>query len=164
MIAQNASPLRHTSNNMATKNDDGRVGYRRPPKKTRFKPGRSGNPKGRPKHARNLKSEFLEELGEVIRVREGDRELKISKQRAFVKALVSAAIKGDMRATSALVSFCTRAFGNEPEDSQPPPPTPDDLEILNDFVGREVRRRVTDGSAQDSLQPQSQTRKIPNEQ
>ena len=104
---------------MASKEDDGRVGYKRPPTHTRFKPGQSGNPKGRPKHARNLKTEFLEELGEVILVREGGREMKITKQRAFVKALVAAAIKGDMRATSAIVSFCTRAFGNEPEDDQP---------------------------------------------
>ena len=148
---------------MTRKDDDGRVGYKRSPKHTRFKPGQSGNPKGRPKHVRNLKTEFLEELGEVIRVREGDRELRISKQRAFVKALVSAAIRSDMRATSALVSFCTRAFGNEPEDAEPPSPTPDDLEILNEFVGREVRRRATHSGADGDSQPQPQERKPSDE-
>jgi hypothetical protein len=127
---------------MATEDDDDRVGYRRPPKNSRFKPGQSGNPKGRPKHARNLKSEFLDELSEVIRVREGDREMKITKQRAFVKSLVAAAIKGDMRAANALVSFCTRAFGDEEEDAHAKPPAADDLEILEEFVGREVRRRA----------------------
>jgi Family of unknown function (DUF5681) len=115
-------------------------------------------PKGRPKHVRNLKTEFLEELGEVIRVREGDRELKISKQRAFVKALVSAAIRGDMRATTALVSFCTRAFGNDPEDAEPPSPTPDDLEILNEYLGREVRRRAAHDDANGDSQHQPQNR------
>jgi hypothetical protein len=148
---------------MTSEDDDHRVGYKHPPKHTRFKQGQSGNPKGRPKHVRNLKTEFLEELGEVIRVREGDRELKISKQRAFVKALVSAAIRGDMRATSALVSFCTRAFGNEPEDAEPPPPTPDDLEILNEYVGREVRRRAADDGADGDSQPQPQNRKTSHE-
>lgn len=148
---------------MASKDDDDRVGYRRPPKQTRFQPGQSGNPKGRPKHARNLKTEFLEELGEVIRVREGDREMKISKQRAFVKALVAAAIKGDMRAASALVSFCTRAFGNEPEDDQPPSPAPDDIEILDEFVDREVRRRAAQGGADGDSQPPSQNRRTSNE-
>jgi hypothetical protein len=148
---------------MASKDDDGHVGYKRPPAQTRFKPGQSGNPKGRPKHARNLKTEFLEELGEIIRVREGDREMKITKQRAFVKALVAAAIKGDMRATSAIVSFCNRAFGNEPEDDQPQSPAPDDLEILNEFVGREVRRRVAQGGADGDSQPQSQNRKTTHE-
>lgn len=135
---------------MANTNDDEQVGYKRPPKRTQFKPGQSGNPKGRPKHARNLKTEFLDELREVVRVREGGREMKISKQRAFVKALVAAAIKGDMRASTALVSFCTRAFSNEPENNTAQTPTADDLEILNEFVGREVRRRAAraDGSPQ----------------
>ena len=54
---------------MASRDDDDRVGYRRPPKHTRFKPGQSGNPKGRPKHAPNLKTEFLEELGDDVTVR-----------------------------------------------------------------------------------------------
>jgi len=148
---------------MASDDDGDRVGYKHPPKHTRFKRGQSGNPKGRPKHVRNLKTEFLEELGEVIRVREGNRELKISKQRAFVKALVSAAIKGDMRATSALVSFCTRAFGKEPEDAEPPSATPEDLEILNEFVGREVRRRAARGDTDGDSQPQSRNRKTSHE-
>lgn len=126
-------------------NEDDRVGFKRPPKRTRFQPGVSGNPKGRTKHVRNLKTEFLEELGEVIRVREGDREMNISKQRAFVKALVAAAIKGDMRAAAALVSFCNRSFGKEPDD-QAKVPAADDLEILDEYVRREVRRRATDRS------------------
>jgi hypothetical protein len=128
---------------MVIEDDNDRVGYKRPPKSARFKPGQSGNPKGRPKHARNLRTEFLEELSEVIRVREGDREMQISKQRAFVKALVAAAIKGDMRAANALVSFCTRAFGDDGDDSRLQAPAPDDLEILEEFVGREVRKRAT---------------------
>lgn len=138
---------------MAT-NDDDRVGYKRPPKASRFKPGQSGNPKGRPKHARNLKTEFLEELSQVIRVREGDREMKISKQRAFVKALVAAAIKGDMRAANALVSFCTRAFGDENDESLKGPAT-EDLEILEEFVGREVRKRANRGDDESINEPTS---------
>jgi hypothetical protein len=37
--------------------DDPRVGYGRPPLATRFRPGQSGNPRGRPKGARNLSSQ-----------------------------------------------------------------------------------------------------------
>ncbi len=40
------------------------VGYRKPPKHTRFKPGQSGNPRGRPKGTKNLKTDLIEELGE----------------------------------------------------------------------------------------------------
>jgi hypothetical protein len=38
------------------------VGYGRPPKHTRFKPGRSGNPKGRPRGSRNLSTEMQKVL------------------------------------------------------------------------------------------------------
>jgi hypothetical protein len=128
---------------MARKDDDGRVGYKRPPSHTQFKPGQSGNPRGRPNHVRNFKTDLREELGEVIPVREGGREMKISKQRAFIKALVAAAIKGDMRATNALVSFCTKAFGSdEQENDVITAPNPEDLEILEAFVGRERKRRT----------------------
>jgi Family of unknown function (DUF5681) len=122
--------------------DDDPVGYRRPPKKTRFQPGLSGNPRGRPKATPNLKTDLLEELAESIRVREGDREMKITKQRAVVKALVSSAIKGDMRAANALFSFVTRAFGDDNEGSRQNAASAQDLEILENFVGREVRKRA----------------------
>ena len=47
------------------------VGYRKPPKTTRFKAGKSGNPKGRPKGSTNLATDLSAELSEQITVREG---------------------------------------------------------------------------------------------
>jgi hypothetical protein len=110
---------------MAGKDDDGRVGYKRPPANTSFKPGRSGNPKGRPRHARNLKTEFLEELCEPIRVREGDREMKISKQRALVKSLIDAAIKGECGLPAPSYPSVPASLATSPKTTNPnqPPPT-----------------------------------------
>ena len=39
---------------------DDPVGYKRPPINTRFKPGTSGNPQGRPTGVRNFKTELRE--------------------------------------------------------------------------------------------------------
>ena len=63
-----------------------KVGYCKPPKAKQFKPGRSGNPKGRPKGSRNLATDLAAELGEQITVREEGRSRRISKQRALIKS------------------------------------------------------------------------------
>lgn len=123
-----------------TDNRSHQVGYKRPPKHAQFRPGESGNPKGRPKRVRNFNADLRDELGQHIPIREGGRDLKITKQRAFVKALVAAAINGDMRATSALVSFCTRTLASE-EQSDATEASTDDLDIIETFVERERQRR-----------------------
>ena len=89
-----------------------RVGYGHPPKHSQFRPGQSGNPSGRPKRVKNLQAELLEELGELTRIREGDSQLEISKARAIAKSLVRAAVDGNMRAATLLVSFCARTLGD----------------------------------------------------
>jgi hypothetical protein len=125
---------------MANNDGEDNVGYKRPPKLTQFRPGKSGNAKGRPTHVRNFKTDLRDELGEYIPVREGGREMKITKQRAFIKALVAAAIKGDMRATNALVSFCNRTHGSEDQADPADTASTDDLDIIEAFVERERKR------------------------
>ena len=49
------------------------VGYGRPPVHSRFKPGQSGNPKGRRKGQRNVGTVVDGELSQRIKVREGNR-------------------------------------------------------------------------------------------
>ena len=49
---------------------NGVVGYRRPPVNRQFKPGQSGNPKGRPKGSKNFVTTFAEVLSRPIKVRD----------------------------------------------------------------------------------------------
>ena len=93
--------------------NDNEVGYGKPPKRTQFKKGQSGNPKGRPKHTRNLKTDLTKILGQKISVREGDRTSRVSKQEAMLLSLMAKALKGDTRAIGVLVNLVRDIFGLE---------------------------------------------------
>src|SRR5271154_3146512 len=81
------------------------VGYRKPPRRTRFKPGQSGNPRGRPKGAKDLSSLFTDALNELVVVTENGRRRKVSKCRAFVTQLVNQSAKGDRHAIKILLDI-----------------------------------------------------------
>ena len=121
------------------------VGYGKPPRHTRFRKGASGNPRGRPKHTKNLKTDLVEELRELILVREGNRERHISKQRAMLKSLTAKAIKGDARAANILLNMIMRVL--EPEASLDSDEDLDtaDRAILERFSMRTIQPRPSIG-------------------
>src|SRR6185436_20899389 len=82
------------------------VGYGRPPVHTRFKPGQSGNPKGKPKGQKKLAAVFRDILNEQVSIREGDKVPKVSKVEAMFRAIALKAMKGDPKAFQTIVSFC----------------------------------------------------------
>lgn len=84
---------------------DNKVGYKNPPKSTQFKPGQSGNPKGRPKGLKNLSTDLKDELEEKIVVTEGGKTLELTKQRAMLKTLMAKALKGDTKAANSLITL-----------------------------------------------------------
>jgi hypothetical protein len=65
---------------------DPTVGYRRPPKRTRFKSGQSGNLRGRPRGSRGLKNVVAEVLAEPVTIREGEKTRRVSLLKAMVKS------------------------------------------------------------------------------
>lgn len=83
------------------------VGYARPPVNNRFKPGQSGNPKGRPKGAKNklpalheerLREIVLEEAYRTITVQDSGRPVSIPMAQAVVRSMAVNAAKGQHRA------------------------------------------------------------------
>lgn len=89
----------------------GEVGFGKPPVHSRFRKGCSGNSKGRPKGTKNLRTDLNEVLQERITVTEGDRKVRMSKQRAVVKSLVAKTLKGDSRSATTLLNTMFRALG-----------------------------------------------------
>ena len=100
---------RALSKRPASVDPDYEVGYGKPPVHTRFKPGQSGNPLGRPKGARSrephlpepneerLKRIILEEAYRPLTVRDGDRYGKIPTIRAILRSVALKAAQGNQR-------------------------------------------------------------------
>lgn len=96
------------------KDDD--VGYGKPPKSGRFKKGRSGNPRGRPRGARNFSSVVTEQLNEKVPVKlKGKRSRKMSKWDLIIMRLVNDALNGDARARAQLFAYMPEAVRPTPE-------------------------------------------------
>jgi hypothetical protein len=82
------------------------VGYRKPPRHTRFKRGQSGNPKGRPAGKKDLQTVLSEALQEpVIVVLDNGRRKKITKLEAAITQLANRAASGDLKAMQQLLAL-----------------------------------------------------------
>ena len=104
------SPQR--SGSQAEKPADYEVGRGKPPLHTRFRPGQSGNPKGRPKGVHNFRTDVQATLKAPVKVtREGKRR-KLSTQEAALLRLREKALGGDARALDRLLGLA-QAYNNE---------------------------------------------------
>jgi Family of unknown function (DUF5681) len=121
--------------------DDEKVGYKRPPPQTRFRPGVSGNPSGRPKRCPSFRDTLFAQLAEAAPLG-GSHQARTNLQ-ALVTTLVEAAISGDVRAQALVLGALTR-FG-ESEDGGAAAVSSDDREILEAYAPPE-ERAATDGT------------------
>jgi hypothetical protein len=85
------------------------IGKGRPPRHTRFRPGISGNPSGRPKGSCGFKAELTKELSELIEIGDDEHRATVTKQRAIVIALLREAMRGDLRAIDTVMRACLPA-------------------------------------------------------
>ena len=70
-----------------TADDAFAVGYKKPPQHSRFKPGRSGNPRGRQKGVRNFGSDVKRTLEVPVRLNDQGRARRVSTQEAALLRL-----------------------------------------------------------------------------
>jgi DNA modification methylase len=100
------------------------VGYGKPPKRSRFVKGQSGNPKGRPKGkppgSKGLDTILFRMNGELIKVTQNGRSRDISRLEAIVLQLANKAAAGDPRAAKEYLRLLTH-FPDLERTVHPPP-------------------------------------------
>jgi uncharacterized protein DUF5681 len=109
------------------------VGYGKPPARSRFKRGKSGNPNGRPKGALNFATTLLRTLREKVVINENGKRKEITKLEAAVKQLVNKAASGDLRALTQLIGIKLSAEQRAAEEMVP-------NEVLNDLDEKVMMR------------------------
>jgi hypothetical protein len=90
------------------------VGYRRPPKATQFKAGKSGNQKGRRKGSRPVGAVLQDIIQQKVSVTEGDKTRRIPALEVIIRRLTNDAMRSDPRAIKLLLSLVDR-YGDSPE-------------------------------------------------
>lgn len=115
---------------------DYEVGWKRPPKASQFKKGKSGNVNGRPKLKKAFKTDLQEELEEIIAVSDKGKSKSITKQRALLKRLTANALNGNMQALKTLITLIISQLPQTEEVVEAL--SNDDLAIIQKFIERNV--------------------------
>lgn len=116
------------------KHKDYEVGYCKPPKKNQFKPGQSGNPKGRPKNPCNPTEAIAKELSEYTYIEQNGKRIKMKKMDALARLIINNALRGDKQLIkmlfnskmidAAIFKWAFNEYNPEPKKNDPPELTP----------------------------------------
>jgi hypothetical protein len=116
---------------VAKKSDKG-SGYGKPPQHTRFKPGQSGNPRGRPKGSLNFTTDLKTVLLAPVALNDGGRSRRVTTQKAALLRLREKALKGDVRALDRFLSLAMAMSVGSAEETATSLP-PEDQAILEAY-------------------------------
>jgi len=144
------------------KSKDYEVGYGKPPREHQFSPGQSGNPAGRRKGSRGLKTDLHAELSSVLTISINKQPVSGTKQRLMLKSLATRAAAGDVRASGLLLPLIMQIFGIEDRGGDRRQLSRQDQAILDELLAgtREITGPAidgNDGAAEPSPSPSDNT-------
>ena len=111
---------------------DYEVGYGKPPRHSRFVKGQSGNPRGRPPGAKNMKTLLTKALNELVVVTDNGGRRLVTKREAIVTQLVNRSAKPDFKAIPILLGM----LRDIERDSDPEPADPTLTEADEQIIQR----------------------------
>jgi hypothetical protein len=115
------------------------TGYRKPPQQHQFKPGESGNRKGRPKGSKNTATLLREILDRKIEVRSGSTVRKITVREAMLTRFAESALKGDTKSAAFLLQRYDA--GESPYEQLDDALTREEQEIIDSYMQAYFRKK-----------------------
>ncbi|MBL1319439.1 MAG: hypothetical protein COB40_04055 [Marinosulfonomonas sp.] len=120
------------------------IGYGVPPQHSQYQPGQSGNPGGRPKGAKSLKSVLQDELAREINLSEQGVHSKVTKMEALAKRLVGDALSGKARSLSELLRQIKMHLpDSEGTEKQDLPASEGDVRLLLKYASKAVDAQLS---------------------
>ena len=121
---------------MTNEKKDYLVGFKKPPSSGKFKKGRSGNPKGRPKGAKNFRTYLNLELKEPINITENGEHKRVPKSQAAAKKYANMAVMGDPKMIPILLKLDDLADSQNEQASEAAPLSYKDKLVMSSIVER----------------------------
>lgn len=119
---------------------DYQVGYRRPPRASRFQKGRSGNPRGRKKGSRNLDQIVQQVAKETVTVVHKGKSIKMPADEVLIRKVSADALQGDPKAREQMLQLLKEY---SPADTTLPPGQIDNAEDHN-LIAQALERMAID--------------------
>lgn len=135
-----ARSKRKTKSTASSSSADGsyEVGFAKPPKEHQFKPGKSGNRKGRPPGSVKLATIMSKIVQEPRAVSIGGRKTSMSTFEVMIRKTAEKAVGGDTKAFNSIVDLLSQHNPELLAEVTKRSIDEDDIALLQDYASRQI--------------------------